>query len=258
MLHSKLMLRSESWAAGLAVAPWLLSCLPAEDLASYSRGWSSGSPDVLGMDSGLQPSSRPPAAPEANASASEGSPDASSPGDEGPDGSIASIEDAGLSASGNDASGSLEAPACEPSEVSGPNGDCFVALAALLSWADARLNCQARGVGWDLASLRSSEDSAFWAPRLTFEAWVAASDAADEGTWLWVSDNTPFWSGDGLTGSAVNGAYTNWNTDEPNGSDNSDCARLLPRTEALPDRNVPWADLECAELRGAICEGPAE
>jgi hypothetical protein len=127
-----------------------------------------------------------------------------------------------------------------------------------VAWPDARANCQALGAGWDLASLRSNVEAVFWAPRLTFDVWVGASDTANEGVWIWVSDGAQFWAGDGVTGAAVNGAFANWNTDEPNGGENSDCARMLARIAAQPDRNAPWADLECTELLGALCEGPAD
>jgi hypothetical protein len=60
-----------------------------------------------------------------------------------------------------------------------------------------------------------------------------------------------FWRGLADAGSPVNDAYSNWSGSEPNDNRNSDCARIVPEQNAL------WADLECTELRAAVCEGPA-
>lgn len=39
--------------------------------------------------------------------------------------------------------------------------------------------------------------------------WLGASDAASEGTWLWIDANTQFWNGK-KTGNAVSGLYSHW------------------------------------------------
>lgn len=252
------MLSRRSWAFLWVLAPSLVSCLPAEELSSYSRG----SGGMLGGGGSSQAISNPPSPPGGGSSevpeAGSGGLDASVTGGEARDGGVPVPPEEPATDAGSDAGGAPQSPACGGSEVSGPSGNCFVEVATLASWSDARAACQALGAGWDLATFRSTEDTAFWAPRLTFEAWVGATDAANEGVWIWVSDGAQFWAGDGLTGAAVNGAYTSWNTTEPNGGENSDCARVLPRTTALPERNAPWADLECTELLGALCEGPPQ
>lgn len=256
------MLSRRGWAAVFVLAPSIASCVPAEDLSSYSRGSGGGSGGQGSSAGGMEVTSDPPPVPDGGPSEVGGpaSPDldASAPSGEATDGSAPATPESPDTDAGSDAGDSVQAPACGVSGVLGPNGNCFLAVATTVSWSDARANCQALGAGWDLASVRSSVDTEFWAPRLTFEVWVGASDAVTEGVWSWVSDGAQFWSGDGVTGAAVNGAYANWNTNEPNGGDNSDCARLLPRTAALPDRNAPWADLECTQLLGALCEGPAD
>jgi len=150
-----------------------------------------------------------------------------------------------------DSDAATTAGRCGPSEDLGPNGNCYATVATLLSWDDARVNCRARGDGWDLAAILSESSDRFLAGRVTSEVWIGASDAETEGLWTWVSNGVPFWNGSGLTGRALNGAYENWNSDEPNGGGNSDCARLAP------SGGNAWADLECFELRGSICEGPA-
>jgi hypothetical protein len=153
--------------------------------------------------------------------------------------------------------GGQPAALCASDELLGPEDRCYFFDATLASWATARAACQARGAGWDLARVRLAEQSAFLADALTFEAWIGATDAASEGQWLWVGDTGPFWIGNGATGSANAGAYTNWNATEPNGATATNCARALPRSIGGPTSNAPWADLDCATALGFVCEsGP--
>ncbi|MCM2343329.1 MAG: type I secretion C-terminal target domain-containing protein [Alphaproteobacteria bacterium] len=52
----------------------------------------------------------------------------------------------------------------------------------------------------------------------TANIWLGGSDGAVNGEWRWIggpNDGTQFWQGQ-AAGSAVDGAYTNWNTNEPN------------------------------------------
>lgn len=145
---------------------------------------------------------------------------------------------------------------CADSGRVGPNERCFLPVATLLSWTDARTNCLARGDGWDLAAIHDQATNEFLTRLAPGETWIGASDAEREGTWIWVSDGTPFWSGNGLEGSALNDAFENWNSDEPNGAGNSDCARLVRLGNAAPNSPYTWADRECFEPRGSVCEGP--
>jgi Lectin C-type domain len=147
--------------------------------------------------------------------------------------------------------GAPAAPTCEVTQILGPNGNCFLAVATPLSWLAARLNCQTQGEGWDLAVIRDEIVDDFVAQLSSDEAWIGASDAETEGAWLWVDDTSPFWSGS-LTGSAVSGAYENWFILDPNGGIAADCARLVPELGSF------WADAACAEPYSSVCEGPAE
>jgi hypothetical protein len=139
---------------------------------------------------------------------------------------------------------------CATGQSLGPNARCFVLQSALLSWSDARTSCRALGQGWDLASIRSAEVDQFLAGLLTTEAWIGATDAALESTWTWVDDGSAFWTGNSPDGTAVGGAYANWNSTEPNGGVNTNCARIVPAV------GNTWADLECGSLLGALCQGP--
>jgi len=152
--------------------------------------------------------------------------------------------------------GAPPVPGCREPESLGPNGRCFVVTSTLLSWADARVECRARGPGWDLASIRDDAVNQFMGDLGAEEAWIGASDAESEGLWLWVGDGTPFWRGNGATGGAIGAAYENWNSDEPNGANTSACARLVFTTNAAPNPPPAWADLECFELLRSVCDGP--
>jgi hypothetical protein len=161
--------------------------------------------------------------------------------------------DAGVSAPGN-ALATDAAPAplpCAPPQSLGPNGECFTIVATLLTWADARQTCRDLGTGWDLASIRSATVNSFVAGLLEGEAWIGAADQTREGNWRWVSDGALFWRGPADVGSSVDDAFVNWSGNEPNDNRNSDCARIVPEQSGV------WADLECLELRAAVCEGPA-
>ena len=143
---------------------------------------------------------------------------------------------------------------CVAPEIVGPNGRCFLVVEDPLAWEDARDNCQARGDDWDLAAIRSQAVNDFVGTLTDLEAWLGASDAASEGTWRWVNEGDAFWSGDGTTGEAIDGAFEAWNSNEPNGRGASDCARTVPIIRT--GEGMTWADLECFELKASLCEGP--
>jgi lectin-like protein len=251
-----------------------VACVPSNDLDTYSSTESAGigggaslplepqpSPSdgaagasARGASSELPPTpSLDPSNGVGSAAGASGNGTSAGSGDagdgEGP-GDLPLSVDAGLPSSPNDAA---PLSTCAASELAGPNGHCYFLLATPFSWDEARSACQARGLGWDLVSVRSAADSAFLDGVLTFEAWLGASDRVIEGTWAWVVDNQPFWSGNGTTGGPVGDAYTHWNPSEPNGV-TTDCARALPRSFGSPIPDAPWADLACETLRGAVCE----
>lgn len=143
--------------------------------------------------------------------------------------------------------------ACAAGEVLGPDAHCHFFQAVALSWDAAREGCRARGTGWDLGVVRSAGESTFLAAQISVEVWVGASDTASEGSWSWVTDSAPFWVGAGM-GAAVGGAYTNWNSTEPNGGVTTNCARALPDVFGSTVAGAPWADLPCGQLRASICE----
>jgi len=83
------------------------------------------------------------------------------------------------------------------------------------TWEAARTAAQSLGAGWDLVTIGSAAENSFVESLLGTSGlldrshfWMGATDAANEGTWVWI-DGTP-WS------------YTDWSGGEPNNSGNED------------------------------------
>jgi hypothetical protein len=146
--------------------------------------------------------------------------------------------------------------ACADGETLGPRGTCYFAVGRRMSWGNARENCRARGRGWDLGSIRSAADNRVVGEIIRDPVWLGASDGGSEGVWSWVIDDRSFWRGT-ERGSRINQAFEAWNSDEPNGGATSDCARAVPRDPPRAD-GPTWADFECEEQLGSLCEGPTQ
>jgi lectin-like protein len=222
------------------------------------------SPDALSAEPGaVSPESSAdvasPAGPVTSESPGGGQPGPSNGGGSSPEGPGPGTENADAGTERVDAAGPGDVPSREPCATTqsvGPDGLCYLVNDTPLSWDDARASCTELGAGWDLAAIHDGVVNAFMSELGAGEAWVGASDAEAEGTWAWVDDGVPFWQGSGATGGVLNDAFENWNSDEPNGGGNSDCARLVP-VPATGSTAPTWADLECFELRSSVCSGPA-
>jgi len=83
------------------------------------------------------------------------------------------------------------------------------------SWLIAEAG--AVSAGGHLATITSADENSFVTTLANGNtAWLGGSDEASEGTWQWLETGTTFWVGDGTTGHAENGNFTNWNqTDVP-------------------------------------------
>jgi hypothetical protein len=147
----------------------------------------------------------------------------------------------------------LEVSLVQPGEVffTG-NNHLYKFVSGSYTWDAAKTAAEAQteydSAGY-LATITSSDENTFISGRLTADGWIGASDAAVEGTWRWATgpeSGTAFWSGTS-TGSAVDGNYENWATNEPNQAGNEDCAQFY-------SANAFWNDLSCSNGLGYVVE----
>lgn len=128
------------------------------------------------------------------------------------------------------------------------NGHVYTVVAAPgISWQDAKVAAEATqygGVNGYLATITSQGEHDFILERINDSGWIGANDIASEGVWRWETGpeaGTQFWSGD-EEGSAFNGAFTNWNTGEPNNSGSAeDCGQIWFSQGSVGQ----WNDLQC-------------
>jgi hypothetical protein len=66
------------------------------------------------------------------------------------------------------------------------------------------------------------------------DAWIAATDVATEGTWVWITGE-PF-------------TFSNWAGGEPNNLGGEDCVQMYVQGV--------WNDLPCGAGQPALCEIP--
>jgi hypothetical protein len=99
-------------------------------------------------------------------------------------------------------------------------------------WTQARAAAASQslfGLQGYLATITSQQENNFAASKLEETGWIGSSDAAVEGEWRWVTGpeglenggaGRLFWVGNFPSGAAQAGQYANWNTGEPNDTDN--------------------------------------
>jgi uncharacterized membrane protein len=121
------------------------------------------------------------------------------------------------------------------------------------TWEDAANGC--RSAGASLVAIDSAAEQQYVASHPDWSdvsLWLGGNDRATEGQWYWSSPSSEqggarFWSG-GPTGSAQGGAYTNWDSNEPNTTASRDCAFLYKTT-------MKWWAWDCTGWGGhAVCE----
>jgi hypothetical protein len=103
------------------------------------------------------------------------------------------------------------------------------------------------GVSGYLANVTSAEEEAYLQERMGSWMWIGGSDSTSEGEWGWTGgpeNNTIFWSG----GSAVDDAYTLWQTLQPDNNGEEDCLELRRNS------SISWNDEKCGNGRPYIIE----
>ena len=107
----------------------------------------------------------------------------------------------------------------------------FYVANAGITWTQARDAAAAQtyfGLQGYLATITSTEESQLAGEQSAGTGWIGGSDAEQEGIWKWVTgpeNGTVFWEGT-FTGSAPNGEYAFWNTQEPNNAGDEDYAHI--------------------------------
>lgn len=109
------------------------------------------------------------------------------------------------------------------------------------TWTGARKACDSAGMR--LAAVRSQSENEFISMHGPTAMWIGGSDALVAGDWRWVGDHTPFWTG-GSSGSAVNGAFTWWNSGAPHDNDVLNCTKMM---------NGHWHTSPCLSAAGFVC-----
>lgn len=135
--------------------------------------------------------------------------------------------------------GAFAPHAAQAGLIWGSNGHEYEIITAEgITWTDARTAALAMGTGWDLATITSAEENAFLissllptSPADRSHFWLGATDAALEGTFVWV------------TGEAF--TYTNWWGGEPNNFGNEDFL-------AYDFRSSSWAWNDASDNLGAV------
>ena len=118
-------------------------------------------------------------------------------------------------------------------------GHCYTLHLGALSWPNARAACEALGNGAHLAVIESqAENDVVFGIVGSGRTWMGASDAAAEGTWLWI-DGTPWVFTRWLPGDPTNGG---------GGEPGEDCLEMASAGAG------EWNDNECFVAARYVCE----
>lgn len=118
------------------------------------------------------------------------------------------------------------------------NRECYYVNNDLLSHKDARTACEALGA--ELATIHSSGANTHIQGLISSissgSARIGFTDIDSDGTWEWENGDSVVWTG--------------WNTNEPNGNYEKNCAGMYT--------SGTWDDYDCAEGRDSVCKTLAQ
>lgn len=83
-------------------------------------------------------------------------------------------------------------------------------------------------------------------------AWIGAVASSDHSEWRWVTSDVLFWSG-AANGSAVDGAYENWSSTQPDNDGGESCGALYVEDDDPADASE-WNDVPCDFQLLYFCE----
>ncbi|EOD04922.1 hypothetical protein EMIHUDRAFT_250374 [Emiliania huxleyi CCMP1516] len=122
--------------------------------------------------------------------------------------------------------------ASQKETTAGASGTFVVYNSPTKTWADAKADCESRGL--ELAYILSeSENDELKESAGTAKVWIGATDGESEGAWS-------TWA----VGEAM--SYANWNIGEPNDSGGEDCAMMF-------GSNGLWNDAACSRTLAYAC-----
>ena len=119
---------------------------------------------------------------------------------------------------------------------------CYYFSSSQLIYSTAQTTCQALDSRANLACVGSADENSFIKTKaeeneLEYGVWIGYSDSSVESDWIW-EDST------------CTSTYSNWASNEPNGGDSDDCAKLDIRT----GRSEKWYDRPCSSDYTFVCE----
>jgi len=123
---------------------------------------------------------------------------------------------------------------------------------ALVAWATARAECEARGMR--LVRIDDMLENNWLQANAIFSAsmfrrenlWLGGYEPTTDGDWHW-TDGEAFWSG-AANGVAVGGLFTNWEKSEPNNVNGPEACLSMPLN------GTTWLDYACSNSQYFACE----
>lgn len=113
--------------------------------------------------------------------------------------------------------------------------------------------------GGHVLTIEDDEEAEFLQSKTSSKTWIAASDKAEEGTWIWTAGELKgeqFWMGKWLkeddewgSGFAVDGLYSAWGEGEPNDHEDEDCV-VMSKVHG----ETTWMDTSCTSKYPVIIE----
>lgn len=143
------------------------------------------------------------------------------------------------------------------------NGHYYEVIERSLDWESAQTAASAMshmGFSGYLATMTSSGENSFVAGLLNgHNAWLGGNDFAIPDKWVWADgpeSGEQFWQGL-AGGSSVNGAYTNWGTNDPNNAGGAQYALLMCAQGVSPCINEglgQWIDRQGSDQHYFVVE----
>jgi hypothetical protein len=129
------------------------------------------------------------------------------------------------------------------SDETAVNGICYhVETAAPAIWSDAKAACSSASRGGKLVEIGSAAKNADVASLLgsVTDAWIGASDATQEGKWVWDSTGTQFWTGNGGSGCATGTKSYNGHCYTSNGGGSLRWSNAQAACRAITTSGMSW------------------